>query len=41
MKYEAKAMLHAGKGGTIVNIGSVISFLGFPVGSAYVTSKHA
>lgn len=40
MKYEAKAMLHAAKGGSIVNIGSVNSFLGFPTGSAYVTSKH-
>ena len=40
MKYEAKAMLHLGHGGAIVNIGSVDSFLGFPTGSAYVTSKH-
>ena len=40
MKYEAKAMLHLGHGGAIVNIGSVNSFLGFPTGSAYVTSKH-
>lgn len=40
MKYEAKAMLNSGKGGAIVNIGSVNSFLGFPTGSAYVTSKH-
>lgn len=40
MKYEAKAMLSSGKGGSIVNIGSVNSFLGFPTGSAYVTSKH-
>jgi NAD(P)-dependent dehydrogenase (short-subunit alcohol dehydrogenase family) len=40
MKYEAKAMLHLGFGGAIVNIGSVNSFLGFPTGSAYVTSKH-
>ena len=29
-----------GSGGAIVNIGSVNSFLGFPTGSAYVTSKH-
>ncbi len=40
MKYEARAMLELGHGGAIVNIGSVNSFLGFPTGSAYVTSKH-
>lgn len=40
MKYEARAMLAAANGGAIVNIGSVNSFLGFPTGSAYVTSKH-
>jgi NAD(P)-dependent dehydrogenase (short-subunit alcohol dehydrogenase family) len=40
MKYEARAMLDLGRGGAIVNIGSVNSFLGFPTGSAYVTSKH-
>lgn len=40
MKYEARAMLEGGHGGAIVNIGSVNSFLGFPTGSAYVTSKH-
>lgn len=40
MKYEARAMLNLGHGGAIVNIGSVNSFLGFPTGSAYVTSKH-
>ena len=40
MKYEARAMLAAGQGGAIVNIGSVNSFLGFPTGSAYVASKH-
>lgn len=40
MKYQAKAMIKAGNGGSIVNIGSVNSFLGFPSGSAYVTSKH-
>jgi NAD(P)-dependent dehydrogenase (short-subunit alcohol dehydrogenase family) len=33
-------MLAAGNGGAIVNIGSINSFLGFPTGSAYVTSKH-
>lgn len=40
MKYEAKAMLAAGNGGSIVNIGSVNSFLGFGGGSSYVASKH-
>jgi NAD(P)-dependent dehydrogenase (short-subunit alcohol dehydrogenase family) len=40
LKYEARAMLDGGRGGAIVNIGSVNSFLGFPTGSAYVTSKH-
>lgn len=41
MKYEARAMLNQATGGAIVNIGSVNSFLGFPTGSAYVSSKHA
>ncbi len=40
MKYEARAMIKADNGGSIVNIGSVNSFLGFPTGSAYVSSKH-
>lgn len=40
MKHEARAMLDGGHGGAIVNIGSVNSFLGFPTGAAYVTSKH-
>ncbi len=40
LKYQARAMLAAGNGGAIVNIGSVNSFLGFPTGSAYVASKH-
>jgi NAD(P)-dependent dehydrogenase (short-subunit alcohol dehydrogenase family) len=40
MKYEARAMIKADQGGSIVNIGSVNSFLGFPTGSAYVSSKH-
>ena len=40
LKYQAKAMLGLKNGGSIVNIGSVNSFLGFPTGSAYVTSKH-
>lgn len=40
MKYQAKAMIKSGHSGAIVNVGSVNSFLGFPTGSAYVTSKH-
>ena len=40
MKHQARAMLAAGQGGAIVNVGSVNSFLGFPTGSAYCTSKH-
>jgi NAD(P)-dependent dehydrogenase (short-subunit alcohol dehydrogenase family) len=40
MKSEAAAILEAGNGGAIVNVGSVNSFLGFPSGSAYVASKH-
>jgi NAD(P)-dependent dehydrogenase (short-subunit alcohol dehydrogenase family) len=40
MQREARAMLAAGNGGAIVNVGSVNSFLGFPTGSAYCTSKH-
>jgi NAD(P)-dependent dehydrogenase (short-subunit alcohol dehydrogenase family) len=40
LKHEAHAMLNAGNGGAIVNVGSVNSFLGFPSGSAYVASKH-
>jgi NAD(P)-dependent dehydrogenase (short-subunit alcohol dehydrogenase family) len=34
-------MLAGGQGGAIVNVGSVNSFLGFPSGAAYVSSKHA
>jgi NAD(P)-dependent dehydrogenase (short-subunit alcohol dehydrogenase family) len=41
LQHEARAMLAAGHGGAIVNVGSVNSFLGFPTGSAYATSKHA
>ncbi len=41
LKHEANAMLEGGRGGAIVNVGSVNSFLGFPTGSAYVASKHA
>jgi NAD(P)-dependent dehydrogenase (short-subunit alcohol dehydrogenase family) len=40
MKYEARAMLDCGRGGAMVNVGSVNSFLGFPTGAAYVASKH-
>ncbi len=40
MKHEARAMLSAGHGGAIVNVGSVNSFLGAATGSAYVASKH-
>ncbi|QQS43242.1 MAG: SDR family oxidoreductase [Acidobacteriota bacterium] len=40
IKYEAEAMLNAGNGGSIVNGGSVNSFLGFAGGAAYVASKH-
>ena len=40
LKYEATAMLNCGNGGSIVNVGSINSFLGFPTGAAYVTSKH-
>ncbi len=40
LQHEARAMLAGGHGGAIVNVGSINSFLGFPTGSAYVTSKH-
>lgn len=40
MQHEARAMLAAGSGGAIVNVGSVNSFLGFATGAAYCTSKH-
>lgn len=40
LRYEARAMLDGGRGGAIINIGSVNSFLGFPSGAAYVVSKH-
>lgn len=40
LKYEARAMLDAGNGGAIVNVGSVNSFLGFASGAVYVASKH-
>jgi NAD(P)-dependent dehydrogenase (short-subunit alcohol dehydrogenase family) len=40
LRYEARAMLDGGRGGAIINIGSVNSFLGFGGGAAYVASKH-
>ncbi len=40
LKYEARAMIDGGRGGAIVNVGSVNSFLGFGSGAAYVASKH-
>ena len=40
MQHQARAMLTAGNGGSIVNVGSVNSFLGFATGAAYCTSKH-
>ena len=40
LRFEARAMLDGGRGGAIVNVGSVNSFLGFPSGAAYVASKH-
>ena len=39
MRQEARAMLAAGNGGSIVNVGSVNSFLGCPGASAYCASK--
>jgi NAD(P)-dependent dehydrogenase (short-subunit alcohol dehydrogenase family) len=40
LKYEAPAILAGGRGGAIVNVGSVNSFLGVAGGAAYVASKH-
>lgn len=39
LKHAAKAMLAAGTGGAIVNVGSVNSFLGCPGAAAYCASK--
>jgi NAD(P)-dependent dehydrogenase (short-subunit alcohol dehydrogenase family) len=40
LKYEIPAMLAGGRGGAIVNVGSVNSFRGVAGGAAYVASKH-
>jgi NAD(P)-dependent dehydrogenase (short-subunit alcohol dehydrogenase family) len=40
LKYQSRAMLAGGRGGAIVNVGSINSFLGFASGSAYSASKH-
>jgi NAD(P)-dependent dehydrogenase (short-subunit alcohol dehydrogenase family) len=39
MKYQIKAMLDTG-GGAIVNMGSILSQVGFPTSPAYVAAKH-
>ncbi|WP_260483419.1 SDR family NAD(P)-dependent oxidoreductase [Sphingomicrobium flavum] len=39
LKHEARAMLAAGNGGAIVNVGSVSTFLGTPGATAYTASK--
>jgi NAD(P)-dependent dehydrogenase (short-subunit alcohol dehydrogenase family) len=40
LQHEARAMLAGGRGGAIVNVGSVNSFLGLAYAPAYVASKH-
>ena len=40
LQHEARAMLASGRGGAIVNVGSVNSFLGFAFGAGYCASKH-
>jgi len=40
MKYQARSMLAGGRGGAIVNVGSINSLFGFPTGSAYAAAKH-
>ena len=40
LKSEVRAILAGGRGGAIVNVGSINSFLGFAGGAAYVASKH-
>ncbi|MGB7419138.1 MAG: SDR family NAD(P)-dependent oxidoreductase, partial [Erythrobacter sp.] len=39
LKHEARAMLEAGNGGAIINVGSVNTFLGCPGAAAYCASK--
>ncbi|MFN4039147.1 MAG: SDR family NAD(P)-dependent oxidoreductase [Erythrobacter sp.] len=39
LKHEARAMLAAGNGGSIINVGSVNTFLGCPGAAAYCASK--
>ena len=41
LKYQARAMLAAGNGGSIINVGSVNSFLGCPAFAHYCASKSA
>ena len=41
LKHEARAMLAGARGGVIVNVGSINSFLGVAGFPAYVASKHA
>jgi NAD(P)-dependent dehydrogenase (short-subunit alcohol dehydrogenase family) len=40
-KYAAQAMLRHGRGGSIVNVASVLSLSADPMLTAYTTSKHA
>jgi NAD(P)-dependent dehydrogenase (short-subunit alcohol dehydrogenase family) len=40
MQFEARAMLAGGRGGAIVNVGSINSFLGTANFPAYCASKH-
>ena len=40
LQHESRAMLASGRGGAIVNVGSINSFLGFAHGAGYVASKH-
>ena len=39
LKHQARAMLAAGNGGSIINVGSVNTFLGCPGAAAYCASK--
>jgi NAD(P)-dependent dehydrogenase (short-subunit alcohol dehydrogenase family) len=39
LKHEARAMLAVGNGGSIINVGSVNTFLGCPGAAAYCASK--